>query len=103
MKNRPKIGVAQELEKLNNPDCTYLNMEVLEMSSATYSSTLSAPDVIDPVEARWAADAIASLARQLDPESIVGVILKRSQRELASLVNCKNAEVDAKPRMRMAA
>ena len=73
------------------------------MSSATYSSTLSAPDAIDPVEARWAADAIASLARQLDPESIVGVILKRSQRELASLVNNKNHDAESKPRMRFAA
>ena len=73
------------------------------MSSATYSPTLSAPDVIDPVEARWAADAIASLARQLDPESIVGVILKRSQRELASLVNSKSPQSDSKPRMKMAA
>jgi hypothetical protein len=78
-------------------------MEVLEMSVATYSPALAAPDAIDPVEARWAADAIASLARQLDPDSIVGVILKRSQRELASLVNNKNDASDSKPRMKFAA
>ena len=71
------------------------------MRVASFPTT--SQDSINPVEARWAADAIASLARQLDPESIVGVILKRSQRELASLVNSKNEEVDAKPRMRFAA
>jgi hypothetical protein len=78
------------------------------MRLATYqsnSSTLSSPDTIDPVEARWAADAIASLARQLDPESIVGVILKRSQRELASLVNNRGSmgEVVGPVRVRAAA
>jgi len=59
------------------------------------SSAVSTPDAIDPVEARWAADAIASLTRQLDPDSIVGVILKRSQRELASLVNTRGSMGDA--------
>ena len=69
------------------------------------SSAVSAPDAINPVEARWAADAIASLARQLDPESIVGVILKRSQRELASLVNARGSvgEVVGPVRVRVAA
>lgn len=68
------------------------------------SSVSSTPDTIDPVEARWAADAIASLARQLDPDSIVSVILKRSQRELASLCTNRmgNGEVSA-TRVRIAA
>jgi len=94
------------MQTLNNPGCPDPNKEVLEMRLATFSSNssaLTAPDAIDPVEARWAADAIASLARQLDPESIVGVILKRSQRELASLVNSKNGTADGKPRMKFAA
>jgi len=39
----------------------------------------------DAVEARWAADAIAQLARQLEPNSVAAIVLKRTQRELQSL------------------
>jgi hypothetical protein len=96
-----QLGLARRNGIPDDPQSQIPNKEVPEMRIATFPTTTN--DTINPVEARWAADAIASLARQLDPESIVGVILKRSQRELASLVNCKNDESDSKPRMRFAA
>ncbi len=79
----------------------------MRVSSSPSSSALASPAVINPVEARWAADAVASLARQLDPDSIVSVILRRSQRELASLaINAdtpREEKVIGPVRVRMAA
>jgi hypothetical protein len=48
-------------------------------------SVVEAP-VIDPVEVRWAAEAVASLTRQLDPDSVVAVVLTQAYHELTSLV-----------------
>jgi hypothetical protein len=41
--------------------------------------------VIDPVEARWAAEAVGSLSRQLGADSIVAMVLEQAERELNSL------------------
>ncbi len=40
---------------------------------------------IDPIEARWAAEAVGSLTRQLGSDSIVAMVLEQAQRELNSL------------------
>lgn len=40
---------------------------------------------IDPIEARWAAEAVASLIRQLDAGSPVALCLDQARRELMSL------------------
>jgi hypothetical protein len=40
---------------------------------------------IDPIEARWAAEAVGSLSRQLGADSIVAMVLQQAQRELNSL------------------
>jgi hypothetical protein len=40
---------------------------------------------IDPIEARWAAEAVGSLSRQLGADSIVAMVLEQAQRELNSL------------------
>jgi hypothetical protein len=40
---------------------------------------------VDPVEARWAAEAVGSLSRQLGTDSIVAMVLEQAQRELSSL------------------
>lgn len=56
-------------------------MRVLNPPAA---SAVDAP-LIDAVEARWAAEAVASLARQLDADSVVGLVLQRAGRELRSL------------------
>jgi hypothetical protein len=39
----------------------------------------------DALEARWAANAIANLARELPPDSVVGMVLRSAQQELLSL------------------
>ena len=40
---------------------------------------------IDPIEARWAAEAVGSLSRQLAADSLVAMVLQQAQRELDSL------------------
>jgi hypothetical protein len=40
---------------------------------------------VDPVEARWAAEAVGSLSRQLGADSLVAMVLEQAQRELTSL------------------
>jgi hypothetical protein len=40
---------------------------------------------VDPVEARWAAEAVGSLSRQLAADSMVAMVLEQAQRELNSL------------------
>jgi hypothetical protein len=40
---------------------------------------------VDPIEARWAAEAVGSLSRQLGSDSIVAMVLEQAQRELNSL------------------
>ncbi len=40
---------------------------------------------VDPIEARWAAEAVGSLTRQLGNDSIVAMVLEQAQRELNSL------------------
>ena len=40
---------------------------------------------IDPIEARWAAEAVGSLSRQLASDSLVALVLEQAQRELNSL------------------
>jgi hypothetical protein len=41
---------------------------------------------IDAAEARWAADQLALLLEQLDPDSPVSMVMRQARRELASLV-----------------
>lgn len=48
-------------------------------------AVMSDVPVIDPVEARWAAEAVGSLSRQLGADSIVAMVLEQAQRELNSL------------------
>jgi len=48
-------------------------------------STVPTTPAIDGVEARWAADAVASLVRQLPPDSVVGMALRNTHRELTCL------------------
>lgn len=67
---------------------------------------LTAPPAIDGVEARWAADAVASLLRQLPPDSVVGLVLQNTHRELTCLSRSAEAcesEVIGPVRIRMAA
>lgn len=40
---------------------------------------------IDVVEARWAAEHLALMMEQLDPDSAVSMVLRQARRELASL------------------
>lgn len=61
---------------------------------------------IDGVEARWAADAVASLVRQLPTDSVVGMVLRSTHRELACLSRSAEAsevEVIGPVRIRVAA
>ena len=48
-------------------------------------ATASESPAIDPIEARWAAEAVGSLSRQLGSDSIVAMVLEQAQRELNSL------------------
>ena len=61
------------------------NREVLVMRAATVTPSVFQSPSIDTTDARWAAEALASLARQLDPDSVIGIVLQRTQRELQSL------------------
>lgn len=59
---------------------------------------------IDPIEARWAAEAVGSLSRQLSADSIVAMVLQQAQRELNSLAASTDAgEVFGPVRVRVAA
>ena len=65
-----------------------------------------ATPAIDGVEARWAAEAIASLVRQLPADSVVGLVLKNTHRELTCLsrsAELNDAEVIGPVRVRRAA
>ena len=55
------------------------------MRAATVTPSAFQSPSIDTTDARWAAEALASLARQLDPDSVIGIVLQRTQRELQSL------------------
>ncbi len=76
------------------------------MRVVTTPSVSSATDrpSIDAVEARWAAEAVGSLSRQLDADSIVGFVLQRAYRELRSLADSVEspAEVVGPVRVRAA-
>ena len=81
-------------------------MRVVNPSS---SNGMSAPS-ISASDARWAAEALASLVRQLDSDSVIGVVLRRTQRELQSLAGTpasvrtgSGSEVIGPVRVRMAA
>ncbi len=52
-------------------------------------SAVCTPDnpAVDPIEARWAAEAVGSLSRQLAADSIVAMVLEQAQRELTSLAS----------------
>jgi hypothetical protein len=56
-------------------------MRVLKKPAAPVSDS----PAVDPVEARWAAEAVGSLSRQLGADSIVAMVLEQAQRELNSL------------------
>ena len=56
----------------------------IHQSYPSATATATCP-VIDAVEARWAAEAVASLAHQLDADSVVAMVLQQSHRELMSL------------------
>lgn len=58
-----------------------MRVRQLQPSSAAVTNC----PVIDAVEARWAAEAVASLANQLDGDSVVAVVLRQTRRELMSL------------------
>lgn len=67
---------------------------------------VSTAPAIDGVEARWAADAVASLLRQLPPDSVVEMVLRNTHRELTCLARSANAsdpEVIGPLRIRVAA
>ena len=57
------------------------------MRVATVTPSVFQSPSIDTTDARWAAEALASLARQLDPDSVIGIVLQRTQRELQSLAS----------------
>jgi hypothetical protein len=71
------------------------------------SPVLFDPPVIDAVEARWAAEAVASLVRQLDSDSMVALCLDQTRHELMSLaasaVSAAPGEVIGPVRVRVAA
>jgi hypothetical protein len=49
------------------------------------TTTVYDTPAVDPVEARWAAEAVGSLSRQLAADSIVAMVLEQAERELNSL------------------
>jgi hypothetical protein len=69
-------------------------MEVPEMRVVSpfvgSEEPVTAP-AIDGVEARWAADAVASLLRQLPLDSVVGMVLRNTHRELTCLARSADA------------
>lgn len=61
-------------------------MRVVSPSLDSVGSVEPTPaPAIDGVEARWAADAVASLLRQLPADSVVGMVLHNTHRELTCL------------------
>lgn len=60
---------------------------------------------VDPIEARWAAEAVGSLSRQLGADSLVAMVLEQAQRELNSLAasTAPNDGVVGPVRIRVAA
>jgi hypothetical protein len=67
-------------------------------------ATTSDTTAIDPVEARWAAEAVGSLARHLSADSLVAMVLQQAQRELNSLaVSSEPAQVFGPVRLRVVA
>ena len=55
------------------------------MRVSTLSPTVLHTPSINSGDARWAAEALASLARQLESDSVIAVVLQRTRRELQSL------------------
>ena len=49
--------------------------------------------VIDISEARWAAEYLSLMIAKLDPDSPVGMVLKQTRRELASLIQSAGTTV----------
>lgn len=75
-------------------------MRVLKPSPVLVSDS----PAIDPIEARWAAEAVGSLSRQLAADSIVAMVLQQAQRELNSLASSTGeGEVFGPVRVRVAA
>lgn len=54
---------------------------------------------IDVSEARWAADELAALMRQLGPDSPVTLVLRQARREVLSLAGSPSATVVGPLRM----
>ena len=78
----------------------------MRVASPFVGSSAPATPAIDGVEARWAADAVASLVRQLPPDSVVGMVLRNTHRELTCLTRSaelSDAEVIGPLRIRVAA
>ena len=63
----------------------------MRVASPFVNSAAPATPAIDGVEARWAADAVASLVRQLPPDSVVGMVLRNTHRELTCLSRSADA------------
>jgi hypothetical protein len=64
-------------------------------------ATTSVP-TIDHVEVTWAADEVAAILRQTDPDSVVGTVLEQTLRELTSLKLSAEATVVGPFRMKAA-
>ncbi len=71
------------------------------MRNSTLSSTALSTPSINSGDARWAAEALASLARQLESDSVIAVVLQRTQRELQSLATTETRGRDDVSRIRM--
>jgi len=76
----------------------------MRVSQQSFASDLP---VIDAVEARWAAEAVASLARQLGSDSVIALCLDQTRHELMSLAasakTTPKGEVIGPMRVRVAA
>ncbi len=74
--------------------------EPLRVHTPTSTDTTA----IDPIEARWAAEAVGSLARHLSADSLVAMVLQQAQRELTSLATSSEpAQVFGPVRLRVVA
>ena len=78
------------------------------MRVSTLSPTVLHTPRINAGDARWAAEALASLVRQLESDSVIAVVLQRTQRELQSLAagpvstrTADGSEVNGPVRIRM--
>ena len=71
------------------------------MRNSTLSATTVPTPSINSGDARWAAEALASLARQLESDSVIAVVLQRTQRELQSLATTETRGRDDVSRIRM--